>query len=412
VSRLFSILAPIVVFGIIVFVHELGHFLAAKLVGVYAPRFSIGFGPALFRRRRGETEYVLAALPLGGYVRMASREDEAVAFLEGGAEHAAEAVPTTGGNAAGKTIDDHAGAPHRGADWDPNAMMPFGPKPVPEHRWFESKSLLARLFILLAGVTMNIVLAYVINTGFALGRGRPYRPAVVDSVLAGRPAAAAGMRPGDSVVAVNGQPVRTWNDVLERVEPVTQGQVTLRVARRDGTAPRDLVISPVAERGPDPATGVPRTVGRIGVMARPTDRYEPLSGGQALAQGGRTTWLMASSVGATLRGLFAGDVSVKNLGGPIAIARTSVEVARAGWEPLLGLIALMSVNIAVLNLLPIPVLDGGQVLVNVLEAAKGSAFSARTREYILRAGLLAVAMLFVTVMWNDIARLVGDLVGR
>jgi regulator of sigma E protease len=184
------------------------------------------------------------------------------------------------------------------------------------------------------------------------------------------------------------------------------------VARRDGTPQRDLVISPVAERGPDPATGVPRTVGRIGVMARPTDRYEPLSVGEALAQGGRTTWLMASSVGATLRGLFAGDVSVKNLGGPIAIARTSVEVARAGWEPLLGLIALMSVNIAVLNLLPIPVLDGGQVLVNVLEAAKGSAFSARTREYILRAGLLAVAMLFITVMWNDIARLAGDLLGR
>jgi regulator of sigma E protease len=404
-------LAPIVVFGLIVFVHELGHFLAAKLVGVYAPRFSVGFGPALFRKRRGETEYVLAALPLGGYVRMASREDEAVAFLEGGTEQQSpDAVPTTGGNASGKTVDDHAGARHRGADWDPEAMMPFGPKPVPEHRWFESKSLAARLFILLAGVAMNIVLAYVINTGFALGRGRPYRPAVVDSVLAGRPAAVAGVLAGDSVVAVNGRPVRSWGDVIEGVEPVTSGRVTLRVAR--GGAERDLTVTPIAERGPDPATGVPRTVGRIGVMAVARDRYEPLGVGEAIAQGGRTTWLMATSVGATLRGLFAGDVSVKNLGGPIAIARTSVAVARLGWEPLLGLIALMSVNIAVLNLLPIPVLDGGQVLVNLLEAAKGSAFSARTREYILRSGLAAVALLFVTVMWNDIARLAGDLLRR
>ena len=410
-SRLLTILAPIVVFGLIVFVHELGHFLAAKLVGVYAPRFAVGFGPALFRRRRGETEYVIGALPLGGYVRMASREDEAVAFLEGGSEQQApDAVPTTGGNAAGKAVDDHAGAAHRGKDWDPEAMMPFGPKPVPEHRWFESKSLGARLFILLAGVAMNVVLAYVINTGFALGRGRPYRPAVVDSVVAGRPAALAGMQRGDSVVAVNGRPVRTWGDVIEGVEPVTRGTVTLRVARPGGE--RDLVVSPVAERGPDPATGVPRTVGRIGVMARATDRYERLGVGEALAQGCRTTWLMASSVGATLRGLFAGDVSVKNLGGPIAIARTSVQAARLGWEPLLGLIALMSVNIAVLNLLPIPVLDGGQVLVNLLEAAKGSAFSARTREYILRTGLAAVALLFVTVMWNDITRWAGDVLGR
>jgi regulator of sigma E protease len=128
-----AILAPILVFGLVIFVHELGHFLAAKAVGVYAPRFSIGFGPTLWRRRRGETEYVLAALPLGGYVRMASRLDQETAFLEGGSE-------TTGARAK----DD--------PDYDPNAMIPFGPKPVPEHRWFESKPLWARMFILLAGV--------------------------------------------------------------------------------------------------------------------------------------------------------------------------------------------------------------------------------------------------------------------
>src|SRR3954464_4063494 len=107
-----SLLAPILVFGLVIFIHELGHFIAAKAVGVYAPRFSIGFGPALLRFRRGETEYVLALLPLGGYVRMASRLDEETAFLEGG-------------NESGKT---------RAKDWDPEAMIPFGPKPVPENR--------------------------------------------------------------------------------------------------------------------------------------------------------------------------------------------------------------------------------------------------------------------------------------
>src|SRR5687768_1136078 len=136
-------LAPLIVFGLVVFVHELGHFLAAKATGVYAPRFSIGFGPALWKRRWGETEYVLAALPLGGYVRMASRHDEAAASLEGGSEQA-----------SARASDD--------PDFDPQAMIPFGPKPIPEHRWFESKSLAARLFIMLAGVTMNALLALVI----------------------------------------------------------------------------------------------------------------------------------------------------------------------------------------------------------------------------------------------------------
>src|SRR6185503_15430054 len=140
-------LAPVLVFGLVVLVHEAGHFMAAKLLGVYAPRFSIGFGRPLWRRRRGETEYVIGWLPLGGYVRMASREDEATAFLEGGSEvstaqrmqELAHGVPTES-------------APVRDADWDPNAMMPFGPKPVPENRWFESKPIWARLIILLAGV--------------------------------------------------------------------------------------------------------------------------------------------------------------------------------------------------------------------------------------------------------------------
>ena len=130
-----ALLAPILVFGLVIFVHELGHFLAAKATGVYAPRFSIGFGPSIFRFRRGETEYILAWLPLGGYVRMASRHDAEAAFIEGGNEEQTARGPAD-------------------KDYDPEAMIPFGPKPVPEHRWFESKPLWARLIIMAAGVTM------------------------------------------------------------------------------------------------------------------------------------------------------------------------------------------------------------------------------------------------------------------
>src|SRR5689334_3768342 len=142
-----SFLAPVLVFGLVIFVHELGHFLAAKAVGVYAPRFSIGFGPTLWRHRWGETEYVLAALPLGGYVRMASRLDEDIAFLEGGSEESVKR-------------DD--------SELDPNALKPFGPLPVPENRLFENKPLLARLVILISGVTMNVLLAIVVFFSLSL----------------------------------------------------------------------------------------------------------------------------------------------------------------------------------------------------------------------------------------------------
>ena len=155
-----AILAPILVFGLVIFVHEFGHFIAAKAVGVYAPRFSIGFGRAIFKVRRGETEYILAWLPLGGYVRMASRHDAEAAFLEGGNE-------------------EKAARGEQDPDYDPNAMIPFGPKPIPENRWFESKPLWARIFIMIAGVTMNAVLAFVVATGLAFHYGDLVFPSTV-----------------------------------------------------------------------------------------------------------------------------------------------------------------------------------------------------------------------------------------
>ncbi|AHG90942.1 membrane-associated zinc metalloprotease [Gemmatirosa kalamazoonensis] len=405
-----TLLAPIIVFGLVVFVHELGHFLAAKAVGVYAPRFSIGFGPALLRKRFGETEYVLAALPLGGYVRMASREDESMAFIEGGGEHPSDAVPTTGANAAGRAVDDHVGDPRLRKDWDPDALAPFGPHPVPEHRWFESKSLPARLLILLAGVTMNALLAIVMNTANVAAYGRPYLPAVIDSVLPGQPAAVAGLARGDSIIAVNGAPVRTWGDLLERVSQLPNSTVDFAIVRA-GT-PMHLSVSTRAQQVTDEITQERRTVGRVGIAPRAREMREHVGFGDALGDGWRATWYSAGAVVGVVRGLFAGRVAVSNLGGPIAIARTSVAAAKGGLEPLLALVAFLSINIAVLNLLPIPVLDGGQVLINVLEAIKGSAFSVRTREYILRAGLVAIALLFVTVMWNDLSRLLGDIFRR
>ena len=458
-----AILAPVIVFGLVIFVHEFGHFLAAKAMGVYAPRFSIGFGPALWRQRRGETEYVLALLPLGGYVRMASRHDETSAFLEGGNE-------------------EHDGLKEGDPGFDPKAMIPFGPKPVPEHRWFESKSLPARLFILLAGVTMNALLALVVAIGLAAHFGRTVIPTrvvgavhvpsvpggealaalragdtiytvngdsvgdwaaivshialsradvsfgtqrgtvvvalgdsitpavvvnaidywvapVVDSVIADGAAAQAGLQRGDSVVDVDGQPVLGFSQLVDLVSPAAGKPLVFTVMR--GGSPVNLRVTPRATPVKDPVTGAVDTLGRIGVAQRQDVRRIPLNFAQAVASGTRATWVMGGAVIGTVHDLLVRKVSVKELGGPIAITRASVQAARNGIETLLYLIALLSINVAVLNLLPIPILDGGQIAMNVIETAKGSPFSDRTRENILRVGLVAIGLLFAIVMWND-----------
>lgn len=376
-----SWLAPLIVFGLVIFVHELGHFVAAKLTGVYAPRFSIGFGPSLIRKRVGETEYILAAFPLGGYVRMASREDEATAFLEGGSENSA----TTPGN------------PKDG--FDPDAMIPFGPKPIPESRWFESKSLAQRLFIMLAGVTMNALLAYVIYVGLLLRSGIPTPTTVASVVNPGKPAALAGIQAGDSIASFNGRPVGSWQMLLDSIGASAGRPISLGIIRQG--QPVQVQVTPTAEDVPDPETGVKRPVGRIGMMAG--QGFTPISVPRAFVEAWHITVDNGSKIFSALGSLIRG-VGLKDLGGPIAIAQVSVQAAQGGIETVLLLVALISINVAVFNLLPIPILDGGQIVLNVAESIKGSAFSTRTRENILKGGLLIIGLLFVTVMFNDISR--------
>jgi regulator of sigma E protease len=457
--------APIIVFGLVIFVHELGHFVAAKLTGVYAPRFSIGFGPALFRKRRGETEYVLAALPLGGYVRMASRHDAEAALLEGGSEEGSSLKPGDAG-------------------YDPDAMMPFGPKPIPEHRWFESKSLEARLFIMIAGVVMNVLLAFVMFAGVNAYYGDQIIPSRVIGAVRTLPAAPsmAALQPGDTIAAINGRAVTSWNDIAERIAETGGNTVVVRTQRQEVRIPvntdgapaasdvavsLDFFIPPVigevlpnspavraglragdsvvaiggepivrwsqlqervgasagkdlsfdiARKGQqlsltlrpesttvrDPVTKETRSVGKIGAVGADVTAREPMTLGRSVSSAVRQTWGTATKIVEVVHGLLTGGVSPKQLGGPIAITRASVAAAQSGLESLFMLIALLSVNVAVLNLLPIPILDGGQILLNIAEAAKGSPFSSRTREYILRFGLVAILLIFALSTFNDV----------
>lgn len=371
-------LAPVFVLGLVVFVHEFGHFLAAKAFGVYAPRFSIGFGPAIAKKRIGETEYRIGILPIGGYVRMASRLDETSAVLEGGGELAAE-----------------------GANLDPNELVPFGSKPVPENRWFESKSLTARLIIMLAGVTMNVLLGFVINV--ALVKIYERTPTTrLNQVIAQKPAANAGLQAGDSVVAVNGAPVKAWEDFVAVIKNSSGSAVSVGVLR--GQTPVTVKVTPVADTVTDPNTGVTSREGRIGVAAGQS--VETVGMGRALVHGGKATVDMGTLVFTSLRRIVTRKTPVSELGGPILIATTSVQAARQGGSVLFYLISLLSVNLAVFNLLPVPILDGGQIVVQVVEAVRGQPLSDRARENVARIGLALIITLFVMVTFNDIKRII------
>ena len=381
-------LAPLLVLGLVVFVHELGHFLAAKITGVYAPRFSLGWGKPIWRWRPqgSETEYVISVLPIGGYVRMASRDDETMAKIEGGTETA----PT----------EEEQKGPH----WDPDAMVPHGPHPVPADRWFESKPVLARVFILLAGVTMNAILTIVVATGIFAGYGRQVPPAVVDSVVAGGPAARAGFQKGDSIVSVDTTRIRNWGGFIGAVSARPGQAIQVGVIRADARLTLDVSVEARAEA--DPTTGAPITVGRIGLGRVNRSANERIGLVEAAGLGWNATWEMAGKVTGVLGGLFRGTVSVKTLGGPIAIARASVSEARAGLVPLFSLIAFLSINLAVLNLLPVPILDGGQIIMTIAEGVRGKPLSLQFRENSMKVGVALILLLFAIVMFNDIKALV------
>jgi regulator of sigma E protease len=321
---------------------------------------------------------------------MASKDDEATAFIEGGGENVATQVTA------------------KGAEYDPDAMIPFGPKPIPADRWLESQPLWAKLVILLAGVTMNVILALVVTIGMLLVYGLPYVSTKADSVLVSHPAQMAGIRAGDSLVAINGVQLSSWDSLVTKISASAGVPVVLDVQRPQGRT--RIEVTPMLDTATNLETGKLEHVGRIGILPKALSRR--VGFGEAITHGWSLTWGMAGTVIDALKGLATRRVAPSELGGPIMIATASVQAARSGFENLLVLISLISVNLAVFNLLPIPILDGGQILVQVLEAIKGSAFSARTRDYILRVGLAAVLLLFALVTYNDLRRLVVSIIQR
>ena len=342
-----DLLSFLFVLGVLVFVHELGHFLAARRLGVRVLTFSLGFGPKLLRVRRGDTDYCVGAIPLGGYVSMAGMSPEEA----------------------------------RGASDE-----------------FLSKTRWERFQVLAAGPAMNGVLAIVVMWA-VLYQGAPVpvvgaamHPQVRD-VVPGDPADLGGIEAGDVILAVDGEPV-SQADLLARIGRSAGTPLSLTV-RRDGRS-AEVRVTPVERED--------RAV--IGVGLWPTEMRAVEPGlVEAFRMSLARNYEWSGMIFRTIGGLLTAETSPRQLVGPIGIAQLSGAASEAGWLPLFTLMAMISLNLGILNLLPIPVLDGGRILILGLESVVRRDFSPRATAGMLNAGALVMLVLMGTVIYMDLTRI-------
>ncbi|MFD1701639.1 RIP metalloprotease RseP [Methylopila henanensis] len=355
------------VLTLVIFVHELGHFLVARWTGVKVMAFSIGFGPELFGfDDRHGTRWRLAAIPLGGYVRF-------------------------------KGDDDAASTP----DVDALERM------TPEQRKgsFFYAPLASRAAIVAAGPIANFLLAIAIFAVVFMAVGRPSTDAVVDQVEPGSAAAEAGLTPGDRVLAIDGKEIRSFSD-MQRIVTMSAGQ-TLRLTVERGSTELTLAATP-RQREMTDGFGNKQRIGVLGVTRSTSAanvRHETFGPIDATVEGAKETWFVVASTARYLGRLVIGRESADQIGGPIRIAKTSGDVATLGFVALINLAAILSVSIGLLNLMPIPMLDGGHLLFYGVEALRGRPLGARAQEFGMRIGLALVLMLMIFATWNDIVHL-------
>jgi regulator of sigma E protease len=358
------LLAAIPVFGLLVIVHEFGHFITAKWAGIRVEEFAIGFPPRLFGFKRGETLYSINLLPIGGYVRMPGEN--------------------------GETTDEHG-------NYDPRS---FAAKPASK-----------RLIVLLAGVTMNVILAIVLLTAAeAIGQPDPSKiPPVIGPVTSGSPAAQAGIQPGDRILSVNGRSVAYFNDFRDAVNAVTDNTptdtktvpITVVVQHKDQSQPVTLTVQALAH----PTAGQ----GHFGVQADPTGTpYKRVAIWQApitaVQDIGTIVSLTVQGIGDIIQGKIPWN---KSLQGPVGIVNTTGGVASEtpieGPYPIMFLTAFLSLNLAFVNALPIPALDGGRVLFVLIEMLRRGKRISPEREGLANLiGMGALLLLILIVTINDI----------
>jgi regulator of sigma E protease len=353
---LYYILPFVVVLGILIFCHELGHFLVAKAFGVRVLKFSLGFGPKLIGRTVGHTEYLISSIPLGGYVKM-----------------------------LGEQGDEEE------------------PLPEEEKRHsFNEQHGLKRIAIVAAGPVFNFLLAFVIFCAFHLVAGAQILTPEIGQVREGSPAEQAGLRKGDLIVEIDGREISNWQQVKESVQDRAGVPVRFVVLRED----RRLSFQVVPE-----ASVVKNLFGEnvpaalVGVVA--SEKYEtlPLGPLAAIREGWRKTWEITELTCLTVVKLLQRVIPINSVGGPVLIGQMAGRIAQESIAYLLPFMAVISVNLALLNLLPVPILDGGMILFLLVEMLIGKPLSLRKREVAQKMGLFLLIALMAVVLYNDLLRL-------
>ena len=359
----------LIVLTLIVFVHEMGHYLAGRWSGIGVTAFSVGFGPEIagFTDRHG-TRWKLSAIPLGGYVKFHG-DDDAASTPD---YHAVEALPEE-----------------------------------ERHRTFLGAALWRRAVTVAAGPIANFVLAIAIFAVMFSIYGRQIADPVVAEVREGSAAAEAGVLPGDLLLALDGNPVVTFDDVRRYVSVRPDVAIVVRIDR-DGRE-IDLPMIPQRTEITD-QFGNKMELGIIGIVTNQeagnfrTVEYGPL---EALGQGILQSWYIVTGTFDYLANLVTGRMSADQLGGPIRVAQASGQMATLGVAAVLQLAAVLSVSIGLLNLMPVPVLDGGHLMFYAVEAVRGKPVGPGTQEIAFRIGMVLVLMLMVFATWNDISMLIG-----
>lgn len=346
-----DVISVIVALGILVFVHELGHFLVAKKSGVKVERFSLGFPPKLIGKKIGDTEYCISWVPLGGYVKM-----------------------------AGENPDEEK------EKWEP---FEFLGKPA----W-------QRGLIVVAGPVMNFLLAILLFWGVVFFSGKEvvhYEKPTIGIVAKDKPAEKAGLKKGDQIISVNGVEVKNFNDMAQIIYRQVEKPITLKFKR--GNQNLEVVVTTIKEKTQD-ENGKTREVGMIGIG--PEFEIVRLNIFQAFLEGIGKTISITGELVKFIIGLFTGKASLKDVGGPILIARVAGETAKLGWDSFFNFLAFLSLNLSIINILPIPVLDGGHLLFLGVEKLRGKPLSLKQRVIIQYIGLIFLLTLIIIASYNDI----------
>ncbi|MFH1350922.1 MAG: RIP metalloprotease RseP [Pseudomonadota bacterium] len=346
----------LVVLGILIFFHELGHFLVAKYFGVKVLKFSLGFGYKLLGKKIGDTEYLISTVPLGGYVKMLGEND-----------------------------DDTESLP-----------------PEEAERSFNNQHVLKRIAIVAAGPIFNLLLALVLFCGLYMISGDHIMTTEIGQIRPGSPADKAGIKKGDTILSVQDKPVESWSEIKERVQNKQGKPLVMTVQRGEEilsmtVIPEEAIVKNIF--GEDVKSAL------IGIVA--SGKYKKIEMGpwKSIREAFRKTSELIGLTCLTIVKLFQGIISIKTLGGPILIGQMTGQLAQESFSYLIPLLAIISINLGILNLLPVPILDGGVIIFLLLEMIMGKPLSIKKRDLAQKTGLFLLGLLIVVVTINDLSRI-------